>query len=231
MPPAPPRALQSERALLRVAASAQAPPPPTLPQLESVPAEFWTTQASPAPIALAQPEPRWLCRGDVRGLRDDRDAGGEVARMALPRLRFPGLKAPPAAAAAERQVRLKPEPIGVQQGCPARMWEVVPAQLAREPERRVGSGLRRLSSSIGRGESARPPRCTIARLHRSGRTFRTASPTRMPPWRRASSRRARQAGPLGRCWLSPCGCVPGSVANRPWPGIVAAAGRCGQLWS
>jgi hypothetical protein len=149
--------------------------------------------------------------------------------MALPRLRSPGLKAPAAVAAAERQVRLRPEPIWVQQAFPTRTREAAPAQLAREPGRRGGSGLRRLSSSTGRGEIARPPRCTIARLHRSGRTFRTASPTRKPPWRRGSYRRSRQAGPLGRCWLSPCGCVPGSVANQPWPGIVTAAGRCGQL--
>src|SRR2546422_10368854 len=79
------------------------------------------------------------------------------------------------------------------------------------------------------GGSAPPQRCNSGLPPRSGRTFRKAGLVRKQPWRRAFSRKARQAGREGlrRPW--PCECAPESVSSRSSPGLVTAAGHDGAL--
>jgi len=73
-----------------------------------------------------------------------------------------------------------------------------------------------------------PPPCTNARLRHARRPSRATAPIQMPPWHRACARRVLRVVPPRRCPLSLCGYALGSVANRPWPSIVAASGACGQ---
>ena len=100
---------------------------------------------------------------------------------------------------------------------------VLPSTRRQELARLIVRAPQPFFSSSRRGGIARSPSCTSGWPRRCERLFPRRRRVRTPPSRRACVRIMRIAGRVDPRWFSPCGCVPGFVANRSLAIIVTAA--------